>query len=118
MSLTDEVKAPAGHVRTLLVDNYDSYTYNLFQLIAQINGADPVVVRNNDPVLSDHTFIQQFDNVVISPGPGHPRAVRDFGDAAKLLSVPDLPVLGVCLGHQGIALFHGTEVRLRSVSMH
>lgn len=118
MSLTDEVKAPAGHVRTLLVDNYDSYTYNLFQLIAQINGADPVVVRNNDPVLSDHTFIQQFDNVVISPGPGHPRAVRDFGDAAKLLSVPDLPVLGVCLGHQGIALFHGAEVRLAGVPRH
>ncbi|MCM3886690.1 aminodeoxychorismate synthase component I [Frankia sp. R82] len=105
-------------MRTLLVDNYDSYTYNLFQLIAQINGADPVVVRNDDPVLSEHAFIRQFDNVVISPGPGHPRGVRDFGDAARLLSLPDLPVLGVCLGHQGIALFHGAEVRSARAPRH
>ncbi len=118
MNLADEVKAPVGHVRTLLVDNYDSYTYNLFQLIAQTNGADPVVVRNDDPVLNDRAFIQQFDNVVISPGPGHPGSIRDFGDAARLLSVPDLPVLGVCLGHQGIALFHGAEVRLAGVPRH
>ncbi|MCD0452106.1 aminodeoxychorismate synthase component I [Actinocorallia sp. API 0066] len=98
-------------MRTLLVDNYDSYTYNLFQLIAQINGAEPVVVRNDDPVLGDDAFIARFDNVVISPGPGHPGHRRDFGDTARLLSMPDLPVLGVCLGHQGIALFHGARVR-------
>jgi para-aminobenzoate synthetase len=112
------VKSPFGRVRTLLVDNYDSYTYNLFQLIAQINGAEPVVVHNDDPVLSEEAFISRFDNVVISPGPGHPQGVRDFGDAAKLLSLPDLPVLGVCLGHQGIALFHGAEVRPASVPRH
>ncbi len=47
------MKPPFGRVRTLLVDNYDSYTYNLFQLIAQINGAEPVVVHNDDPVLSE-----------------------------------------------------------------
>jgi para-aminobenzoate synthetase len=105
-------------VRTLLVDNYDSYTYNLFQLIAQINGTDPVVVRNDDPVLGDEVSARQFDNVVISPGPGHPGSVRDFGEAARLLSVPDLPVLGVCLGHQGIALFHGAEVRLAGAPRH
>jgi para-aminobenzoate synthetase len=112
------MKPAVSQVRTLLVDNYDSYTYNLFQLIAQVNGADPVVVRNDEPVLSEHAFIQQFDNVVISPGPGHPRGLRDFGDAAKLLSLPDLPVLGVCLGHQGIALFHGAEVRLARAPRH
>lgn len=114
----DEVKSPVRHVRTLLVDNYDSYTYNLFQLIAQINGAEPVVVRNDDPVLRDDTFITQFDNVVISPGPGHPQDGRDFGAAARLLSLPDLPVLGVCLGHQGIAMFHGAEVRSAGVPRH
>ncbi len=112
------VKSPIGHVRTLLVDNYDSYTYNLFQMIAQINGAEPLVVRNDDPVLRDDAFILQFDNVVISPGPGHPQDGRDFGDAARLLSLPDLPVLGVCLGHQGIALFHGAEVRSAGVPRH
>jgi para-aminobenzoate synthetase len=115
------VKPAFGHVRThmtLLVDNYDSYTYNLFQLIAQINGAEPVVVHNDDPVLREDTFLTQFDNVVISPGPGHPQRVRDFGDATRLLSLPDLPVLGVCLGHQGIALFHGAEVRPAGVPRH
>lgn len=76
----------------MCVDNYDSYTYNLFQLIAQINGAKPVVVHNDDPVLREGTFLTQFDNVVISPEPGHPQRVRDFGDATRLLSV------GVSLG--------------------
>jgi len=112
------MNASSDHVRTLLVDNYDSYTYNLYQLIAQINGTEPVVVRNDDPALSARTFVQQFDNVVISPGPGHPQGDRDFGDASKLLSLPDLPSLGICLGHQGIALFHGAEIRSARAPRH
>ena len=53
------MKPPVSQVRTLLVDNYDSYTYNLFQLIAQINGADPVVVRNDD----SHLRVRSRDDV-------------------------------------------------------
>ncbi|MFF5963881.1 aminodeoxychorismate synthase component I [Streptomyces collinus] len=90
-------------MKTLLIDNYDSYTYNLFQLIAEVNGEEPVVVRNDAPVdgLPD---LREFDNLVVSPGPGHPGEARDFGIGSRLLATSPVPVLGVCLGHQGIAL--------------
>ncbi|MEU3931801.1 aminodeoxychorismate synthase component I [Streptomyces sp. NPDC029044] len=90
-------------MKTLLIDNYDSYTYNLFQLIAEVNGEEPVVVRNDAPVdgLPD---LRAFDNLVVSPGPGHPGEARDLGIGSRLLATSPVPVLGVCLGHQGIAL--------------
>jgi para-aminobenzoate synthetase len=96
-------------VKTLLIDNYDSYTYNLFQLIAEVNGEEPVVVLNDAPAdaVPDLTA---FDNVVVSPGPGHPAKARDFGISARVLAESPLPVLGVCLGHQGIALGEGGRV--------
>ncbi|GFJ94055.1 hypothetical protein Prum_076970 [Phytohabitans rumicis] len=96
-------------MRTLLLDNYDSYTYNLFQLIAEVNGVPPTVLRNDDP-RSAGLDLADFDNVVISPGPGHPRRGRDFGACARVLAEATVPVLGVCLGHQGIAVGEGGEV--------
>ncbi|MEU4483815.1 aminodeoxychorismate synthase component I [Streptomyces purpurascens] len=90
-------------MKTLLIDNYDSYTYNLFQLIAEVNGEEPVVVRNDAPV-DGIPDLREFDNLVVSPGPGHPGDARDFGIGTRLLATSPLPVLGVCLGHQGIAL--------------
>jgi para-aminobenzoate synthetase len=64
-------------VRTLLIDNYDSYTYNLYQLIARVNGCRPTVIRNDvDRARIDLTA---FDNIVISPGPGQPSRPEDFG---------------------------------------
>lgn len=90
-------------MKTLLIDNYDSYTYNLFQLIAEVNGEEPVVILNDTPV-GEIPDLREFDNVVVSPGPGHPAASRDFGIAARVLAEAEIPVLGVCLGHQGIAL--------------
>ncbi|MFI7297215.1 aminodeoxychorismate synthase component I [Streptomyces sp. NPDC050121] len=91
-------------MKTLLIDNYDSYTYNLFQLIAEVNGEEPVVILNDAPAdaIPD---LAEFDNVVVSPGPGHPAKARDFGISARVLAGSTVPVLGVCLGHQGIA--HG-----------
>ncbi|MEW1718321.1 aminodeoxychorismate synthase component I [Streptomyces sp. NPDC093109] len=89
-------------MKTLLVDNYDSYTYNLFQLIAEVNGEEPVVVLNDTPA-DGVPDLHAFDNVVVSPGPGHPGEPRDFGIGAALLARSTIPVLGVCLGHQGIA---------------
>ncbi|MFD4597107.1 aminodeoxychorismate synthase component I [Streptomyces sp. NPDC058464] len=88
-------------MKTLLIDNYDSYTYNLFQLIAEVNGEEPVVIRNDEPA---PPALAGFDNVVVSPGPGHPGDSRDFGISARLIAEATVPVLGVCLGHQGIAL--------------
>ncbi|WP_435282309.1 aminodeoxychorismate synthase component I [Streptomyces koelreuteriae] len=90
-------------MKTLLIDNYDSYTYNLFQLIAEVNGEEPVVVRNDAPV-DGIPDLREFDNLVVSPGPGHPGDTRDFGIGTRLLATSPVPVLGVCLGHQGIAL--------------
>ncbi|MET7482405.1 aminodeoxychorismate synthase component I [Streptomyces sp. NPDC005538] len=95
-------------MKTLLIDNYDSYTYNLFQLIAEVNGEEPVVIRNDAP--DGMPDLADFDNVVVSPGPGHPGRPRDFGIAATVLAESPLPVLGVCLGHQGIALGEGAAV--------
>ncbi|WP_308122613.1 aminodeoxychorismate/anthranilate synthase component II, partial [Streptomyces sp. WAC04114] len=90
-------------MKTLLIDNYDSYVHNLFQLIAEVNGEEPVVVRNDASVdaLPD---LRAFDNLVVSPGPGQLGVARDFGIGSRLLATSPVPVLGVCLGHQGIAL--------------
>ncbi|WP_128379369.1 aminodeoxychorismate synthase component I [Streptomyces cavernae] len=89
-------------MKTLLIDNYDSYTYNLFQLIAEVNGEEPLVVLNDAPP-DEIPDLRTFDNVVVSPGPGHPAKPRDFGIGANVLAAATVPVLGVCLGHQGIA---------------
>ncbi|MFJ2178527.1 aminodeoxychorismate synthase component I [Streptomyces sp. NPDC087851] len=90
-------------MKTLLIDNYDSYTYNLFQLIAEVNGEEPVVLLNDAPAGAE-LDLRAFDNVVVSPGPGHPGTARDFGIGTALLARSGIPVLGVCLGHQGIAV--------------
>jgi len=96
-------------LRTLLVDNHDSYTFNLFQLIAAVNGTEPDVVTNDGPLLA-RLSAGAFDNVVISPGPGRPQCPRDVGFLADLLRHTELPVLGVCLGHQVIAYQAGARV--------
>ncbi|MFS4096328.1 aminodeoxychorismate synthase component I [Streptomyces sp. AF1A] len=96
-------------MRTLLVDNHDSYSFNLFQLISQVTGADPVVVVNDDPAL-DTMPLDGFHNIVVSPGPGRPQNGRDLGHVGDLLRRTSLPVLGVCLGHQAIAHLAGGTV--------
>ncbi|OLE30599.1 MAG: hypothetical protein AUG44_00920 [Actinobacteria bacterium 13_1_20CM_3_71_11] len=92
-------------MRTLLVDNYDSYTYNLFQLMAAVYGRAPVVVRNDDDI-----DLAGFDAVVLSPGPGSPAHDRDVGRCRDVLLHAGVPVLGVCLGHQLIGLLSGATV--------
>ncbi|XP_047314537.1 aminodeoxychorismate synthase, chloroplastic-like, partial [Impatiens glandulifera] len=104
-----------GLIRTLLIDNYDSYTYNVFQHLSVINGVPPLVVRNDQWTWEDayHYLYQEnaFDNIVISPGPGSPTCPTDIGICLKLLQeCGDIPILGVCLGHQALGYVHGAQI--------
>ncbi|NYH55188.1 para-aminobenzoate synthetase [Nocardiopsis arvandica] len=98
-----------GGMRVLLVDNHDSYTYNLFQLLARVLGHTPAVITNDDPRW-DTLDPADVDAVVLSPGPGRPQHPRDLGRVPRLLDHTRLPVLGVCLGHQAIAHLAGADV--------
>ncbi|WP_213451703.1 aminodeoxychorismate synthase component I [Rhizomonospora bruguierae] len=93
-------------MRTLVVDNYDSFTYNLVHLLAGVAGREPVVVRNDDPMPD----LAGYDAIVLSPGPGTPERPADFGICRALAESSDLPLLGVCLGHQGLAWAHGGAI--------
>jgi len=104
--------------RVLLVDNFDSFTYNLYQLLGEL-GAE-VVVRRNDAMDLEGARALAPTHVVLSPGPGHPANPRDFGVCADLITelAPALPLLGVCLGHQGIAHRLGGRVVRAGRIMH
>ncbi|MBF6248224.1 gamma-glutamyl-gamma-aminobutyrate hydrolase family protein, partial [Nocardia elegans] len=104
-------------MRTLLIDNYDSFTYNLYQLISEVNGVEPTVVRNDetDPAALD---LAAYDNIVVSPGPGRPDRTRDVGLSAAVIDAASQPLLGVCLGHQGIVVAAGGRVDRAPVPRH
>jgi len=99
----------------LLIDNYDSFTYNLYQYLAEM-GAD-VQVRRNDHVTLDEIEAMQPDHIVISPGPGTP---TEAGLSCKVIETfgPCTPVLGVCLGHQAIGQVYGGRVLRAPEPMH
>lgn len=98
----------------LLLDNHDSYTFNLFQLIAEVAGQSPLVVRAEHAEaenLPQRVSTGEFSHVVISPGPGTPEDPQDFDAAWKVIEAAgNVPVLGVCLGHQGLALINGSTI--------
>jgi anthranilate synthase component 2 len=96
--------------RILVIDNYDSFTYNLVQELAEL-GAQPQVVRNDAWTL-DQVRECAPDGIVISPGPGSPENARDVGisnDVIRELG-PSIPLLGVCLGHQCIGYVFGGKI--------
>ncbi|HEX2102366.1 MAG TPA: aminodeoxychorismate synthase component I [Solirubrobacteraceae bacterium] len=104
-------------MRTLLIDNYDSYTFNLFHLLGEVNGEEPLVVHN-DALSWPELERWDVDNVVISPGPGRPEHPRDVGVSLDALQRARVPVLGVCLGHQALALVAGGRVAHAPAPMH
>jgi para-aminobenzoate synthetase len=105
-------------MKTLLIDNYDSFTYNLFQLLAEANGEEPIVVRNDEMSWAEIVAGRDFDNVVISPGPGHPDREGDFGVCGEAIREAEVPLLGVCLGHQGLCAAYGAKVVHAPQPMH
>jgi para-aminobenzoate synthetase len=102
---------------TLLIDNYDSYTYNVFHLLAAVSGEEPIVVHN-DFVSWRALSRWDFDAIVISPGPGRPERWHDFGVCADILRFSETPVLGVCLGHQGLGYVLEGKVSSAPMVMH
>jgi para-aminobenzoate synthetase len=104
-------------LKTLLIDNYDSFTYNLFQILAEVNGEEPIVVRNDEASWPELSTLD-FDNVVISPGPGRPERDADFGVCAEAIHRSEVPLLGVCLGHQGLGWAYGAETVHAPEAMH
>lgn len=93
----------------LLIDNYDSFTHNLMQQLWGL-GADVEVVRNDALSLADVQALAP-SHVVLSPGPGRPENRRDFGICTQVIdTLTTTPILGVCLGHQGIGHRTGAKV--------
>ena len=104
-------------MRTLLIDNYDSYTFNLFHLLGEVNDEEPIVVRNDD-LPWDELAALHPDNIVISPGPGRPEHPRDAGVSLDVLRHAEDRHLGVCLGHQDLAYVYGGTIEHAPEVMH
>src|ERR1700719_2273942 len=103
-------------MKLLVIDNYDSFTYNLVQLFGEMDDVD-VVVRRNDEISVDEIKRLKPDRICISPGPGRP---ENAGISSKVIRElgPRIPILGVCLGHQCIAQVFGGEVARANKLMH
>lgn len=117
-------------MNVLIIDNYDSFTFNLYQYIGEIlqtmeddkdgaSAANVIVKRNNEITLAD-VQAMNLDRIIISPGPGAPDDPAYFGICAEVIKImgKTTPILGVCLGMQGIAHVFGGDVIRARVPMH
>ena len=102
-------------MKVLLLDNYDSFTYNLAQYLGELGHAP--VVRRNDEITIGEVEAMQPERIVISPGPGRPEDAGITVEVIRRLG-PSVPVLGVCLGHQGIGYAFGGDIVRAPVLMH
>ncbi|WP_151525535.1 aminodeoxychorismate synthase component I [Serinicoccus kebangsaanensis] len=100
----------------LLIDHLDSFTYNLADLVHRVLGRPPVLWRHDHE--ADPEQLLRFAAVVIGPGPGRPQVPADLGLSAAALRQRTVPVLGVCLGHQGLAHVAGEDVEEMAVTRH
>ena len=96
--------SPQPAPRVVVVDHHDSYTWNLVHLLAAVTGTLPEVVQH-DATSAAHVL--SFSHVVLSPGPGHPADPDDFAVGGEVLRAGPVPVLGVCLGMQGLVTTDG-----------
>ena len=94
--------------RVLVIDNYDSFVYNLVQYLGEL-GADPVVHRHDQVTLAELEALAP-DAVLVSPGPGRPEDAGVSNEAIRVFGERGVPVLGVCLGHQCIGQLYGGDV--------
>lgn len=99
----------------LLIDNYDSFSYNLYQLIGEI--ATDIKVIRNDKMTVDEIKKLNPDRIILSPGPGRPEDAGIIMEVVKTLG-KDIPILGVCLGHQAICAAFGATVTYAKELMH
>ena len=99
---------PVSAAKILVIDNYDSFVYNLVQYLAQI-GAEVEVWRNDDPRFADPGFVRGFDGILLSPGPGTPEGAGVCVDVVRS-QAGVVPIFGVCLGLQSIGVAYGGVV--------
>ena len=111
-------------MQVLIIDNYDSFTFNLYQYIGEILAAEnqpfKVIVKRNNEITLDDVKAMKPDRIIISPGPGSPDDPAYFGVCGQVITElgKTIPLLGVCLGMQGIAHFFGGRVVRASLPMH
>lgn len=98
----------------LLIDNYDSFSYNLYQLVGEIE-PDIKVIRNDEMTVDEIKALNP-DRIILSPGPGRPEDAGIIIDVVK--TIHDIPILGVCLGHQAICAAFGATVTYAKELMH
>lgn len=111
-------------MKVLILDNYDSFTYNLYQIIGEIleETERPFTLKviRNDEETFESIKSQKFERIIISPGPGHPGDPEYFGVSSDIIKYlgSETSVLGICLGMQGMATVFGGEVVRAKVAMH
>ncbi|MBL1212835.1 MAG: aminodeoxychorismate/anthranilate synthase component II [Ignavibacteriae bacterium] len=102
-------------MKVLIIDNYDSFTYNLVQLVGKF--VNDIEVYRNDKITVDEIKNIAPDKIIISPGPGKPQDSKISLDVIKSLGT-ETPILGVCLGHQGIGISFGCKIKHAPTLMH
>ena len=114
-------------MKVLIIDNYDSFTFNLYQLTGEVlyeefsNEINDIIVKRNDEVSLSEIKKNNFDKIIISPGPGSPVDDNYFGicrEVIKELGNENIPILGICLGMQGIVHVLGGEIIHAKSPMH
>jgi anthranilate synthase component 2 len=105
-------------MKFLIIDNYDSFVYNIAQILGELDVTSDVV--RNDKISIEEIIKRKYDAIIISPGPGTPEDEKYFGICTKIIKElgPTMPILGVCLGHQGIIHAFGGKVVNAGMARH